>query len=1704
MPSDTINTFPGYTLGELLSKTQHSLVFRACPSGEATTVIIKVLSLQHPTPAQIARFRHEYDLIRRIDMDGIIKTLDFLEQDGQLALVLEDFGGISLKKLIPEGFTPERFLVVAIRLSRILGALHSNNIFHRDIKPSNILINPETETIKITDFGIAAEILQQHDGALSAEMLEGTLAYVSPEQTGRMNCPVDYRTDLYSLGITFYEMLTGRPPFQSSDAMEVIHAHIARTPEPPSMLNPTVCAPISDIVMKLLAKPAEERYQNSFGVAADLEYCLKALERTGRIDPFVLGRQDISRRFIIPQSLVGRKAELATLYDAFDRTCLGAVEFVLVTGEPGIGKSALVHDLYKPIARKSGYFIAGKYDQFHKTIPYSALIQAFSGLVRQLLTEDEEALKSWKARLLDALGPNGKVLTKAIPAVEMLIGPQPEAPEMGPEETQNRFHLVFKNFVRVFAQESHPLVLFLDDLQWADSASLDLIQLIAADRGLRHCLLIGAYRNTEAASHHLLMNHRDALAASGLPVQTLHLGALKPDDINALLASFLRRTPEESRLLARVIFAKTKGNPFFVNQFLKTLYDQRYLTLDPDRGWIWELDKINALQVTENVVLFMAEKLHELPADQRDIARICACIGNRFDLETLSAVTQRSLEDILSLMDALILEGILHLAGEVYRFSHDRVREAAYGLLSAEEREGIHYRIGRRDLERTSEEDLPKRIFYICDQLNQARRLMKTAGEQKQLAWLNLQAGVKAKESGAYAAAATYLATGMDLLDHEAWQTDYTLAYRLFSENMECQYLNQNADEAKRLFEIIITRAASTIDRARAHNTLILLHTLRAPRQAISIGLDALKIFNIHLNMDMGKGPVALELIKAMTRLRKIGVDHIIDLPLMKDQELVTISELLLNIGTPAYFINPNLFAFICLKAVNNCFRHGLMPDAPLAFVTMATILQSELGRYSLGYRLGKAALKLNEKLGRHKNEYLIRHAFAYLILHWNKHLKKELPVYANVHALAISAGDLMYAGQGLLAAADCRMMLDERLDDVLEDLQKHTEFFCTSNASVLEKEYRLYVDWIQAFKGQTGVNADLSGQETTLSQDVERYRQDGNMLGLCIALCYKMSLLFYFRRPQEALALAETLDRQIHVAMGAMLTANHYFMYSLILAACLKDPAHKRNKRYACLIRRNLRKLEGWARRCPDNFQAMHDLAAAEAAGIAGRFEDALRLYHNAIACARKNGFLSIEALACELLADFYLSQNCRIEACSFLRQAHDLYTSWGATAKAQALQEGHPDLLREEKKPWGTETLSGETTTSGATSQTLDFTTMMKVSTVISGEIQLDRLLQQTMHMSLANAGAQRGYLILESKGELFVQASEDVVSGEARVLQAVALNHCDGLSAAIVRYVYHSSEDLILGDAAQKGAFRNDPHVLKSACKSILCLPILNNGRLMAILYMENNLTADAFTPERIKILRMISAQAAISLQNANLYESITQEIAVRKKTQDALIESYKRVQEARVGTILGLAKLAEYRDEATGAHLERIREYARLLAQELAVKPAYAGYITPEYIEDIYNSSILHDIGKVGVPDAILLKPGKLSPDEFEIIKTHTTLGGDALRAVEEKLEGQSFLTLGKEIAYAHHEKWDGSGYPRGLKGEKIPLSARIVALADVYDALTSQRVYKEAFSHEKAKEIILKDRGTHFAHDVVEAFLAHEDDFRRIRESLIGQ
>ncbi len=940
---------------ETLRTDEEFSLFRARREGELSTVLEVTPVSQYPSPGSLARLEHKYSFRDELDPDWAARPLALTRRAGRMVLVLEDPGGELLDRLLGKPMELGRFLRLAINLAAALGKLHQRGLIHKDIKPANILVNSATDKVWFTGFGFASRLRRERQAAEPPEVIAGTLAYMAPEQTGRMNRSIDSRSDLYSLGMTFYEMLTGALPFQASDPMEWVHCHVARQPPRPSERVAGIPEPISAIVLKLLAKTAEERYQTAAGLEADLRKCLMEWESVRRIEPFPLGQQDVPDRLLIPEKLYGRERECQILLDAFHRVVAsGRPELVLVSGYSGVGKSSVVHELHKVIVLPRGIFISGKFDQNKRAVPYATLAQAFQTLVRQILVMSEEEVIHWKNAILEALGSNGQLMINLIPELELVIGKQPPVPELPPQETQNRFEAVLREFIGAFARKEHPVALFLDDLQWLDSATLKLLEQFLIHPDIRHLLLIGAYRDNEVVAGHPLMPTLTAIRKAEAIVHEIVLTPLSLTDVNQLLGDALGCEPARARPLAELMHEKTEGNPFFTIQFLTTLAEEHLLKFEArEAAWRWDLNRIRATSFTDNVVDLMIAKLRRLPIATQEALKQLSCLGNSVKISTLRAVRGGAEDEVHSEFWEAVRAGmVLRLAGS-YTFVHDRVQEAAYALISEELRVQFHVHIGRRLLAEMTPDEVAENIFDIVGQFNAGVSLISDPNERERVAELNRDSGQKAKASAAYASACIYFSHGMALLGDDGWERLYKLAFELWLARTECEFLCANFEEAERLIRELLRRSKSRIDRAAVYRLKVLLHLMQSDNpKAVESAFECLSMFGIQMPAHPTPEQVQIEFEQVWRTLADRSVESLIDQPRMTDPEMCAVMSLLSVLVRSAYFTSHNLHRWLSCHMVNLTLKYGLTEASTHGYAWFGILLGPVFRRYDDGQRL--------------------------------------------------------------------------------------------------------------------------------------------------------------------------------------------------------------------------------------------------------------------------------------------------------------------------------------------------------------------------------------------------------------------------------------------------------------------------------------------------------------------------------------------------------------------------------------------------------------------------------------------------------------------------------------------------------------------------------------------------------------------------------
>ncbi len=1429
---------------------------------------------------------HELALEPELDSTWAVRPLVLSHYRGRAALILEDQQGEPLARLLDE--SPVRralshqrsaepamelglFLRLAIRLAGALGEVHRRGIVHKNVKPAHVLVNAATGQVWLTGFGIASRLPRERQTPEPLETLAGTLAYMAPEQTGRMNRSIDCRSDLYALGVTLYQVLTGSLPFTAAEPIEWVHCHIARQPMAPVERVAIVPVPVSAIVMKLLAKTGEERYQTAAGLERDLRRCLAEWEAQQRVDDFPLGEHDIPDRLLIPEKLYGRAREVETLLAAFDRVVqTGAPELVLVSGYSGIGKSSVVNELQPVLVPPRALFTAGKFDQYKRDIPYSTLAQAFQSLVRPLLARSDVELDGWRKALREALGPNGQLMLDLVPELRLIIGEQAPVRELPPQDAQRRFQLVFRRFLAVFARPEHPLALFLDDLQWLDAATLDLLEDLLIHTDVRHVLLIGAYRDNEVTSTHPLIRTLDRIRGAGAPVLNIVLAPLAGKHVSELLADALHCDHERAAPLAELVLQKTAGNPFFVIQFVSALADEGLLTFDYGAArWSWDLARIHAQGYTDNVVDLMVDRLTRLPLEIQTVLQRLACLGNSAEFSRLAMVHEDSEEDLRShLQEALRTELVLYADGS-YRFLHDRVHEAAYSLIPEDQRAEAHLRIGRLLVTNIPLERRDEAIFEIVNQLNLGARLITSDEEREQLAELNLAAGKRAKASSAYASALRYLTAGAAMLPEGAWAWRQELAFELELHPADCEVCTGALQAAEERLAALAARAAGTVQRSAVARRRVELYTLLgAGERAVAVALECLRHVGIDWAAHPGDAETRADYERIWSLLGTRAIEDLIKLPLMQDPEVLATLDILAKLSLPAEYVDENLVALSIFRATILSLERGNNDVAPVSYAGMAMIASARFGDLETGYRIARMACDLVERRGLSHFAGRVYNRFA-VVVPWTRPLAEAIDPARRGFQLAARHGEPAFASYACRNLVSVLLAMGHPLDQVEREAEQGLAFVLPFGSYLDRVSAPLAL--VRTLRGKTATFGFLDdGRFTEQSFEERATGEPVRMFLECYYWLRKLQARFFAGDYVSALAAAEKV--RIWYATSASLSLHvveksEYQFYAALSHAASCQPTgsdpYDRHEEALQTLERELRSL---AASCPVNFEARATLVGAEIARLEGRELDAERLYEVAVTSGRENELVHDEALANELAARFYARRGFERIARAYLRNARDGYRQWGADGKVRQLEAQYPYLTHEQPA-------SDPTHTVMTPFEHLDLSTVLKVSQAVQGEIDLEKLIAAIMRLGLEHAGAERGLLIFPHgdayRIEAHARSSHEGMTVDLRQESVEA----GKLPLSVFQYVLRTRERVLLQDAAAENEFAHDEYLRRHHARSVLCMPLLKQARLAGILYLENNLTSDAFTPARMALLEVLASDAAISLENARLYHEIS---------------------------------------------------------------------------------------------------------------------------------------------------------------------------------------------------------------------------------------
>ncbi|WP_437649949.1 AAA family ATPase [Sorangium sp. So ce362] len=1501
----------GYAADAILHEGPMSTVRRARRASDGQPVVLKGPSAGRASPRAIARLRHEQVITREIAHPGVLRILDVEECDGGPVLVLEDFGGASLDIVLRSNrLGLATILRIGIHVADALASLHHAGVIHKDVKPHNLLVRLDPLVVKLSDFGIATRLSQEAPRAESPDAAEGTLAYMSPEQTGWMNRSLDCRTDLYSLGVTLHEMLTGAPPFTAPSAMELVHCHLARTPTPPHAASAEIPRVVSDLVMKLLSKAAEDRYPCAEALRADLEECLRRYEADGRVDPFPLGERDAGGRLWLPEKLYGREAATQAVVAACERVAAGAVELFLISGHAGVGKSALVREVYKVLARRPGYFVSGKFGQLKQRTPYAAIAQAFGELCERMLSEGEESVARWKARLSAALGSIGQVVVDVIPELARIIGPQPAVQPLGPNESKNRFSLAFQTFVRAVTEE-HLLVLFIDDLQWADPASLRLLELLMTDPDARGMLVIGAYRDQEVDDAHPLARLVRDLRAADAPVSDVWLGPLELEDIRRLLADALRCRLEDTDAFAALILERTAGNPFFIHQLLQALAGEGIVRFDPAAGaWAWSLDRARSAEGAEGVVELMAAKIRRLAPGAQRALRLAACVGHRFDLRTLALVAEQPPGEVAAALWEALREGLVvpldpeyrfvhagdaAVAGRLledpsfrvsYRFLHDRVQQAAYALIDEPERRRLHHRIGRLLAASLGEDPSDEELFVVVGHLNVAAALIEDPAERGELVRLNLAAGRRAQAATAYDAAFGYLSAAASALGPDPWAGEPGLALDVFdihAAKAECAHLSGRCDEAEALFDALLERAASDVERARVYcMRMVLYNAQHRWADTLAVALQGLRRFGMEVPTEGEALAAALraELAEAERGFAARRGEDVGAGPELADPRVRVVVEML-GYGSPsAYFLNPPLAQLLAVRMTNLSLRHGSSPMASVAYALHGFYLAAFRGQPHEGYRIVRMGVALNDRY--RIDAIRAKVDFNYgVVMNLSRPQREALEVLQRARVAGMETGDFMFASAASNIVAQMKLSLEGELRRVREDVGGFLRFTSRTKDALSTAVQTVALQVIQNLEGRTLDRGTLS--DAGFDEDAFVPKLDGVAFAIVAGFYYtnKLALAYLYGDHEGALRMARRAHERARALTGQYIGVVDLPLYTCLTLLALGPRASgEEGGALAEMLASSHDKLAVLARDCPE-LRHLELLVRAERARVAGEaLEPILELYQQASGAAEQAGYVRYRALVSELCGRFLASRRMPWLARSCLVEAYQAYARWGATAKLRQMEEAYVELLPRAAagQPASADLLSNLTSVVSSTTEMvarrvalLDAAALIRAAQAVAREIDLGRVMTRLLRLAIESVGAQRGALILDHEGGPRVEAVvED--EGEVRVGPSTPVRESGAAAARVIELAMSSGGAVVVADAAQDARFDGDPYVAARKPRSVLALPMVSQGDVSGILYLENNAAPDVFSRARLDVLELVAAQAAIAVKNALLYARV----------------------------------------------------------------------------------------------------------------------------------------------------------------------------------------------------------------------------------------
>ncbi|MBP2076730.1 ATP-binding sensor histidine kinase [Oceanobacillus polygoni] len=1478
---------PGYRILDIVIENESWSLYKAFSLKDERVVAIKIENNQSR-----AEIKHDFHIAKDLNTDYILRPIHLEKYGEDRYIITESFQGETLEARLKRETDPldlRSFLMIAARLADVVSKLHQAHIIHKSLHPQNILLESRINEIKVTGFHHATTLSKEMQQTnISPYQFRDQIAYMSPEQTGRMNRALDYRTDLYSLGIIYYEMITERLPFELEHPAELIHAHLAKLPESPSVINAAIPEPISTIIMRLLEKMPEYRYQHAIRLKDDLEKCLKQLDETGDIQDIELSGQEPGRIYEKSRRLYGREEIVEQLIESFYRVQKGRTELLLVPGPSGVGKTSVVHELHKPLVKEKGYFISGKFVQLEKQIPYAPIVHAFQGLLRQIVSEGQTSIQQWGRRLNEALGPSAGVIANFIPEISWLIGEQGDVPDLPPQGVHNRFRNAIRSFIRVFATKEHPLVLFLDDLQWADEATLDLLDYLVSNPEDQYVLIIAAYRDNEVHIGHPFEVMLTKLHEKDTDMTTIRVTTLQVKHVREWIYESFSLGNNDTEFLVQFIFRITQGNPFFIVQVIQTLLDEIIIDFHMEKGkWILNRQAMKQLPMSDSIIDFILKSINRLPKETIAILQLASCFGNRFGLKALAEIAKLTYMEVMKSLWHGLEAGLVMPIDSSYKwiyegdrtgfeqahlptflFVHDKIQQAFYTSLSKENQEKNHQLIGLELVALYDELEREAHIFEIVNHLNHSRNRL-TEEQQSNLVNWNWMAGVQAKNRAAPDAALNFFRVGKELLTENRWRKSYNITFKIMVGLGETQYLNHLFEEAEQTFEEILKNAKTIQEKLQVYDLKILLYShIHEVERATNTVLEGLKLGGWNFKSNPTKVDVAKEYLLTKLTLKKKKKTDLLQLPAIKNDFVHAMMRTLINSNGPIYHWNQNLATILMLRALRLTLKYGDMESTALVYTNYALTLSAGSNNYDVGYHFGKLAMDQLEKYQDTSIKATVYFIFGTFVNHWKRPVRENLTYLERSQQLCIESGNLHLAGANASFITIILLIKGDNLADVKKGIERQHAFAKHNEYVLADNFLDETIDWINV----------LSTTDEPVNWHYPDFTDD--LSAQIIHYTLRLQMTYLLDNEKEAIAIMDKLDSLVNGTFVLIMTPDTYFYHGLWTTRLMRRGKLSKIQGRKKLFRK-LKKMKIWAKSSPANYRHKYLLLGAEWMQIVGN-DRAIYLYNRSIRFATESGFLQDIAIGNQCAAEFYLANKLPKSAKPYLVDASINYLKWGAKRVAYRLYQAYPELIRKEEDRAFALHLGNES---------LDMNTIFETSKLIMDEVMFDKLLEKFMKRMLVNAGAERVFLLLNKDDALQLVAINDIHDEIKIYEQPRRMEMSSDFSTTIVHYVANTQEAVVLDDAANKGKFTTDYFIKQKNAKSILCLPIIYHRKLTGVLYLENNKSTNVFTKERVVLLTLLASQVAISIENTYLYASLEAKVEERTSLLNAANERLK---------------------------------------------------------------------------------------------------------------------------------------------------------------------------------------------------------------------